>query len=162
MYSGGKIIRIDEIAVSRRTLHGHKTVLVGGCFDIFHYGHLHFLTEAKRKGDVLIVLLESDAFIEKSKHKKPVHTQIQRAELLAALVCVDEVILLPEMKDRDKEYKKIVQLIRPSVIAYTKGDSGLNKKTLLANEVKADLVEIDMLTSFSSSQLITYAPIFGN
>lgn len=159
MYSGGKIIRINDIAKLHPTDQGLKRVLVGGCFDIFHYGHLHFLTQAKKKGDRLIVLLESDIFIEKAKHKKPVHTQMQRAEMLAALTCVDTVVLLPEMKESDIEYKNIIKQIYPEVIAYSAGDAMRNKKEAIAQEMNAKLVEIDYISSFSSSQLINYAPI---
>ena len=54
-------------------------VLVGGCFDILHFGHLMFLKNAKEEGKVLVVLLESDEFIKKFKHREPVHKQNERA-----------------------------------------------------------------------------------
>ena len=77
----------------RKMMGGKKTVLVGGCFDILHYGHLRFLSQAKEKGEMLIVALESDTFIRKIKNKKPIHTQEQRAEILAHLNLVDMIIV---------------------------------------------------------------------
>lgn len=163
MYSDGKIIRLDEIAVLQsKTLANKRSVLVGGCFDLFHYGHHHFLSHAKQHGDTLIVLLESDTFIEKVKSKKPVHTQTQRAEILAALTYVDFIVLLPVMHDPNKEYQQIVHDIQPKVIAYSIGDKAFEKKKSIAETIGAKLIEINYLATFSSSQLITYATILGD
>jgi cytidyltransferase-like protein len=137
-----------------------KTVLAGGCFDILHYGHLYFIQKARLAGDSLILLLESDEFIRNIKKKVPVHTQQQRAELLAALGYVTYVILLPPLDSPDVEYENIVKQIHPSIIAYTKGDSQEDHKKKYAEKVHADILLIPYLESFSSSQLITYAPIF--
>jgi len=132
-----------------------KTVLAGGCFDILHYGHLYFIQKARLAGDALILLL-----IQTIKKKKPVHTQQQRAELLAALGYVDYVVLLPLLKKPDEEYERIVRQINPSIIAYTIGDIQEDHKKKFAQKVHADILLIPYLESFSSSSLITYAPIF--
>jgi len=137
-----------------------KIVLAGGCFDILHYGHIVFLQQARKAGDCLMLLLESDEFITAVKMKKPVHTQQQRAEMIAALGYVDYVVLLPYLKNPDNDYKDIVQDIHPTVIALTQGDSRESQKEKFADLVRAQVVIIPYLSSFSSSQLITYAPIF--
>lgn len=160
MNSGGKIVRMGDIATLQRQIGKKKSILAGGCFDIFHYGHHYFLSQAKQLGDVLVVLLESDAFIEKIKNKKPVHTQTQRAEILASLLYVDFVVLLEPMANPDKEYEEITKTIHPSVIVYTAGDRARSKKQTIASAIGADLKEIQFISAFSSSQLITYAPIF--
>ncbi len=144
------------------TPHAAETVLVGGCFDILHYGHLYFLKKARSAGDMLIILLESDTFIEEVKKKKPVHTQQQRAELLAALGYVDYVVVLPLLKNPDADYQKIVEDIKPAIIAYTTGDAQEHHKKIFAEKVGAKTLLVPYLDSFSSSQLITYAPIFRN
>lgn len=160
MNSGGKIVRVGDIATLARQIRSKKSVLVGGCFDIFHFGHHSFLSHAKQLGEILVVLLESDSFIEKIKHKKPVHTQIQRAEIMASLVYVDFVVLLEPMEKPDKEYEEITKKIHPAVIAYTAGDQALMKKKSIAESIGATLSEIQFISPFSSSQLITYASIF--
>ena len=137
-----------------------KIVLAGGCFDILHYGHVVFMQQAQAAGDSLVLLLESDEFIMKAKKKKPVHTQRQRAEILAALGYVDYVVELPFLVDPDIDYAKIIKEISPSIIAFTEGDSKKAQKMKFAHEVNAQAVTIPLLSSFSSSQLITYAPIF--
>lgn len=137
-----------------------KIVLAGGCFDILHYGHVVFMQKARAAGDILILLLESDKFITQIKKKKPVHTQQQRAQILAALGYVDYVVLLPFLKNPDREYEDIVKEIHPSVIAFTSPDSKESQKKKFAQAVHAEILSIPHLTLFSSSRLITYAPIF--
>ena len=137
-----------------------KIVLAGGCFDILHYGHVQFMQKARSAGDILVLLLESDEFISQVKKKIPVHTQQQRAEILAALGYVDYVILLPLLKNPDTDYERIVKEIHPSLIALTEGDSRESQKKVFAEMINATLLLIPYLSSFSSSQLITYAPIF--
>lgn len=151
-----KIIPLSALStLSERN--AQKTVLVGGCFDVMHYGHLSFLQKARLAGDFLIVLLESDSFIETIKKKKPVHTQRQRAEILAAIGYTDSIVLLPKLESPDKDYMAIVKQIHPQVIAYTAGDTQEKRKKELAKLVSSSTYEIPYLSSFSSSQLITYA-----
>jgi len=133
---------------------GKKTVLVGGCFDILHYGHLRFLSQAKEKGEMLIVALESDTFIRKIKNKKPIHTQEQRAEILAHLNLVDVIILLPLFTEKD--YFDMVRVIHPHAIALTKGDPHLLEKSKQALKVGASLIQIDFMKGYSSSYIQQY------
>src|SRR5271155_5547011 len=65
----GKIIHLKESKQLTNELHqqNQKMVLVGGCFDILHIGHITFLEEAKKQGDMLLVLLESDETITQTK-----------------------------------------------------------------------------------------------
>src|SRR5579864_7608887 len=88
-----------------------KIVLVGGCFDIIHFGHIQFLEKAKQTGDYLIVALEPDERIIDYKQRKPTHTQQERAYNLLALRAVDYVILLPTLQGFD-DYLKLVQSIK--------------------------------------------------
>ncbi len=103
-------------------------VLAGGVFDILHTGHLKFLTNAKREGDILFVLLENDKNVRKLKgENRPINPQKERASLLSNLVPVDYVVLLPDMKS-DKSYDKLISLIKPDVIAITQNDPGRKHK----------------------------------
>jgi len=124
-----------------------KKVLVGGCFDILHFGHVHFLKEAKKLGNYLIVLLESDKRIKKLKgYNRPFHNQDQRKEILESLKFVDEVVLTKdEMQDSD--YLEIIKKISPQVIAITKG----SKTKTHAKSIGAKIVEIDKIEGLSST-----------
>lgn len=127
-----------------------QKVLVGGCFDILHYGHLHFLKNAKKHGNYLVVLLESDARIKKLKgSNRPIHNQDQRREILESLKFVDEVILTKDQMT-DEDYKSLVIEINPNVIAISHGS-----KTKTHHEhVGAKVVEIDMIDGLSSTKII--------
>ncbi len=131
-----------------------KVVLVGGCFDVLHIGHIEFLNAAKNQGDYLIVALEPDTSIESYKKRKPIHTQLQRAKILSHLRDVDEVLLLPSLKGFEG-YKKLVQDIQPSVIGVTQGDPQLNNKKLQADGVGAKVLEVlTHVDGYSSSKII--------
>lgn len=76
---------------------GKKIVFTNGCFDLLHYGHVKYLQEAKRKGDILVVAVNSDASIRKLKGKeRPINNEKDRLRVMAALESVDYVILFKE------------------------------------------------------------------
>lgn len=131
-----------------------NAVLVGGCFDLLHYGHLKFLERAKALGAVLTIALEPDEKIQNSKGRNPIHSQKQRAEMLSHLQFVDEVILLPLLQGFE-EYLLLVQMLEPHYLAVTANDPQLLNKEKQAKAVGAELVSvIDYIAEFSSSKLI--------
>ena len=133
---------------------GKNIVLVGGCFDVLHYGHIEFLKKAKAAGDYLGVALEPDERILKYKHRKPIHNQKERAEILSAIRFVDKVILLPVLNGF-KDYNQLVRDIHPKVIAVTAGDPQLDNKKNQAVEVGATVETVmQRLNGFSSSSII--------
>lgn len=141
---GKKIINLTEAGRLAEKLHkSNKTiVLVGGVFDILHPGHIKFLLEAKKQGDVLFVALEADSTVSRLKGKdRPVHNQEERAVVLVSLTMVDHVILLPELKG-DKDYFAMVRGIKPNVIAVTAGDPQLENKKRQAKEVGGRVVVV--------------------
>lgn len=140
---------IDVLPQSKRS------VLVGGCFDILHPGHLHFLESAKKLGNFLAVMLESDDFIRKRKKREPVNSQAERAKNLAATEAVDQVIVLPYM-ETDSGYFGIIQLLKPKIIAVTKGDPLTITKKRQAEAVHARLeTATDRLKGFSTSKILS-------
>jgi D-beta-D-heptose 7-phosphate kinase/D-beta-D-heptose 1-phosphate adenosyltransferase len=85
-------LRLD--AVRRR---GGTVVATGGCFDVLHPGHISTLQQARRMGDVLVVLINSDASVRRLKgDTRPVQRAADRAAVLTALECVDEVIVFDD------------------------------------------------------------------
>ena len=129
-------------------------VLVGGCFDLLHYGHHTFLQHAKAQGDILIVALESDKHIKNKKKYQPVHTQQERAEILAALSYIDAIILLSYIPN-DSEYQKLVEHIHPSIIAISEGDPHKDKKQMQAARIGAKLKEVvRLIPRFSTRAII--------
>jgi len=130
-----------------------KKVLVGGCFDLLHFGHTSFLSAAKMLGDYLVVALESDENVRHSKGEtRPIHSQQQRKQMLESLKFVDDVLLLPPMKS-DVEYAKLVTDIHPAIIAVTEGDPMIEKKQAHASLVGAIVVTIPKIHTPSTSTL---------
>lgn len=129
-------------------------VLVGGCFDVLHFGHIQFLQAAKALGSILTIALEPDEKILLSKHRRPIHSQIQRAEILSHLRFVDEIILLPVLNDYE-EYLTLVLQLKPCYLAVTLGDTQLDNKRKQAEMIGAELkIVTDNISNFSSSHLI--------
>ena len=137
-----------------KNLNHKKTVLVGGCFDILHYGHINFLKKAKSKGDYLIVALESDENVRKLKGlKRPIHSQKLRREMLQSLEFVDKIIDLPIMQS-DLDYQKLVLKLKPDIIAVTDGDPILDIKRAQAETIDAKVVVIPKVKNVSTSDIV--------
>ncbi|MGL5054173.1 MAG: D-glycero-beta-D-manno-heptose 1-phosphate adenylyltransferase [Fusobacteriaceae bacterium] len=76
---------------------GKKVVFTNGCFDILHVGHLRYMNEAKRQGDVLIVGVNSDASVRRLKGEtRPINSENDRAEMLSGLEAVDFTVIFTE------------------------------------------------------------------
>jgi len=154
-----QIINIKSLSatpfLSLRKERQSKIVLVGGCFDIVHLGHLRFLEKAKKQGDILVILLESDENIKKIKGKnRPINNQSNRAEFLTKLKMVDYIIKLPMMKN-DEEYLKLVKKIKPKIIAVSEDDKNIVQKRGQARLVGAKLIKVtDLIKQQSTTKII--------
>ncbi|NAZ81363.1 adenylyltransferase/cytidyltransferase family protein [Kineococcus sp. R8] len=99
--------------VARVRAGGGTVVSTGGCFDVLHAGHVACLEAARRLGDALVVLLNSDASVRRLKGPgRPVNDQVDRARVLAALDCVDAVVVFDEDDPR-----AALDALRPDVWA---------------------------------------------
>lgn len=135
----GKILTIeDAVKVSKQArTKGRKIILAGGCFDILHLGHIAFLDAAKKQGDLLFILLESDENVRNKKGKgRPVNPQEDRSIVLSVLPSVDYIVPLRGMTKND-EYDKLIVQIKPDVIAMTKGEPGFEQRKRQASMVGA-------------------------
>lgn len=115
--SRGKVIGREEMALRRRriAIEGKTLVFTNGCFDILHAGHVGYLQQARDLGDYLAVGLNSDASTRRIKGpQRPLVPQEERALVVAALECVDFVIVFDE-----DTAEALVAELRPDV--YVKG-----------------------------------------
>ena len=147
--SVGKAIKISKQLKTK----GEKIVLAGGCFDILHLGHINFIKKAKEQGDVLILLLESDQSIrEKKGEERPINNQQVRAQILAAIIYVDYVVLLPKLENKD--YDAIISSISPAIIATTEGDLQRTHKERQGKIIGAVVVDvISTITDTSATKI---------
>ena len=96
-----KILSPDQLAPWREDLRRRavKVVATNGCFDILHAGHVTYLEAARQQGDLLIVGLNSDASVRQLKGpSRPINSQEDRARVLAALQCVDAVLIFNDLR----------------------------------------------------------------
>lgn len=108
-----KVIDRSELKdlITQLKKEGRKIVFTNGCFDIIHVGHVRYLSEAKRLGDILVIGLNSDSSVSRIKPGRPINSERERAEVLAALYMVDYVALF----DEDTPYE-LLKEIRPDVL----------------------------------------------
>ncbi|MEZ6073437.1 MAG: D-glycero-beta-D-manno-heptose 1-phosphate adenylyltransferase [Pirellulales bacterium] len=111
---GVKVVTLDQMELLARShrQQGRKIVFTNGCFDLLHVGHVSYLQEAARLGDVLVVAANSDASVRRLKGPtRPVIGESDRARMLAALACVDHVLVF----DEDTPHE-MLHRIRPDVL----------------------------------------------
>lgn len=146
-----KIIKDDKIG----SIKEKRKVLIGGCFDILHPGHFEFIKQAKKQGDCLILLLESDKNIHKLKGKDhPLNGQVVRAKNLLANTAVDYVVLLKPTVSNDY-YDNLVKSACPAIIAVTENDPLLEVKKKQARSVNGEVVIVMKRdTRYSTSSLL--------
>jgi rfaE bifunctional protein nucleotidyltransferase chain/domain len=101
----------ERIAEWRRA--GEPVVLANGCFDLLHVGHIRYLEGAKNLGGKLVVAINSDPSVRHIKgHGRPLMPDTERAEIIAALSCVDAVVVFDE-----PDVRSLIREIRPDVQA---------------------------------------------
>lgn len=102
-----------EALAGRLRSQGARLVLANGCFDLLHVGHLRYLQGARSLGDVLFVGLNGDDSVRKVKGPgRPLIPELERAELLSALACVDHVVIFHE-----ETAESLIRRLRPHVHA---------------------------------------------
>jgi len=131
---------------------GKRVVFTNGCFDILHPGHTRYLCSAKELGDFLVVALNSDHSVRMIKGpKRPILREQARAEILAALECVDLVLIF----DEDNPLMVISDLL-PDILV--KGGDWAEDEIIGADVVKkrgGEVKRIPFVTGFSTTDIIT-------
>ena len=113
----GKIIDAERAATISKELResGRRLVLTNGCFDLLHIGHARYLAAARQLGDALMVAINGDESVRTLKGEgRPLNTEAERAELIAALQSVDHVVIFPEVRATT-----LLEKVRPAI--YVKG-----------------------------------------
>lgn len=113
-WCAGKILSREQAAARAQELRdkGKRIITVNGSFDLLHPGHVTVLTEAKAQGDVLFVGLNTDASVKQYKGPdRPIVPEGERAAMLAALACVDYIVLF----DEPEIAREILLTVRPAV-----------------------------------------------
>jgi D-glycero-beta-D-manno-heptose 1-phosphate adenylyltransferase len=150
-----KIVDLEELADRCEKLRsaGKKIVATNGCFDLLHIGHTRYLQAARAFGDLLIVGLNGDGSVHKLKGAgRPITTESDRAEILAALECVDLVTIFPETRAT-----KFIAAASPAV--YVKGGDYTSEtldpeERAILKQIGTTIRLIPFETGYSTSGLI--------
>lgn len=139
----------DAMALERAQ--NHTIVSTNGCFDILHIGHVRYLQESKKQGDILVVYLNSDASVKRLKgDSRPINNESDRAEVLASLECVDYVVIFEEDTPCN-----LIEITKPDI--HTKGGD-YNPENLPETQViranGGDLVFINFVEGMSTTATI--------
>jgi len=150
---GTKITSLSSLKrkIERLKQNGKRIVFTNGCFDILHYGHTKYLQDAKTKGDYLVVAVNSDSSIKKIKAKnRPVVGQTDRLRVVAALGCVDFVILFNE-----DDPLKLIKSLKPDILV--KGSDWSKKRIVGADFVESyggKVLTVNLVKGRSTSSII--------
>jgi D-glycero-beta-D-manno-heptose 1-phosphate adenylyltransferase len=109
----GKVLTRHALAaaVAEERVHGRTVALANGVFDLLHVGHVRYLEGAAQEADVLVVGINDDASVRALKGAgRPILDDVSRAELIAALRCVDYVVVFPELT-----VEPLLELLKPDV-----------------------------------------------
>ena len=128
-----------------------KVIATNGCFDILHIGHIRSLQKAKSLGNILVIGLNSDASVKKIKGKdRPINNEKDRAEILAALSCIDFVSIFHE-----DTAEKFLEIVKPDI--YVKGGEYSVDILPEANIVKkygGEIFLVPMIPDSSTTKII--------
>ena len=137
--------KIKDIVTQRKN-EGKRVVFTNGCFDIIHAGHVRYLTEAKKLGDILVIGLNSDSSVSTIKPGRPIIPEQQRAEVLSALSMVDYVTLFNE----DTPYE-LIREIKPDILV--KG-ADWDLKNIVGNDIVKEVHTIPFVEGISTTEII--------
>ena len=146
-----RVLSWDQTASFVRTARAERrrVVFTNGVFDLLHPGHVRYLQHARNLGDLLVVGLNADVSVRKNKGPgRPITPQDERAEILAALECVDAVVIFEE--DTPAE---IVRLVQPDVLvkgADWPADQSVGRDTVEARGGRVVLVPVEQGHSTSA------------
>lgn len=149
----GTIVSLAELQPVREQLRaaGQTVVFTNGCFDLLHPGHVRYLQQARALGDVLIVALNSDHAVQALKGKtRPILKEHERAEVMAALGCVDYVLIFDDISPQ-----ATIAALLPDILVKG-GDWGV-EQIIGAEEVTAaggQVMSLSFIEGVSTSEVI--------
>ena len=140
-------MKLPTLKRKLKSLRRKKIVFTNGCFDLLHLGHVRYLEEAKTKGDVLIVGLNSDKSVRRIKQKgRPIMPEVSRAAVLAALASVDYVVLFDEATPL-----KLISAVKPDILV--KG-ADYRGKDVVGKSVARRTLLIKFTKGYSTSKIV--------
>lgn len=141
MKTDNKIVAYGNLQeIREKTRKSGKTIVfTTGCYDILHLGHVLHFNYCKTKGDLLLVSVGNDSTVRDLKgSSRPFNSERFRARLVAALECVDDVVISEESGILD--HVRLMELLKPDFYVVPVSDSFLDEKRLLASQNDCTLI----------------------
>lgn len=136
---------------------GRHVVIVTGCFDLLHMGHVKFLKQAKSSGDALVVGIEDDDRVCAFKGIfRPINSILQRVEVMEALTFVDFVFIISGSPNADLKmfYKRLHKYLGADALAITEGDPDVQAKKEQIEAAGGELITTCSLVNASTTSII--------
>ena len=154
------ILSMEEaiLRFGREKRNGRRVVFTNGCFDLLHPGHIQSLEQARALGDLLVVAINGDASVRELKGAgRPVLPELERAEILASLECVDAVVIFNELTPRE-----IIAALLPDVLV--KGGDWPGDQIVGREEVEAAggcVVSVPVIGGYSTTAILDKMRVAG-
>lgn len=132
-----------------------RLLLISGCFDLLHLGHLRFIHEAKKNVpddvDLLIAVLSDNEVSRRKGEKRPIFNLEERVEMLTYLSDVEYVL---PWDGTWEELREFTGILKPKYMAVVDGDPGLENKKAFMKKIGAELITIRRIEGFSTSHIV--------
>ena len=165
------IIKYNDLERIRKENEDKKIVLTIGTFDLFHYEHLRYLQDAKKLGDILVVIVKNNALASKKGENRPIIDEKQRIAIIDELRCVDYAILTNEMVSLEEiknmfgpqdetttqflsNFYPIIEILHPDILYHEDTTSLQPARVLLAEKFNIQLIERHRTAIVSTSKII--------
>lgn len=125
-----------------------KTVLVSGCFDLMHFGHVQFLQDAAALGDRLVVCVAGEAPLAQHKGRFPAIPTEHKAAILKEFECVDDVVIATKAVKKGMDFVPYLNSIRPDILAVTTDDQYIQEKRILCKSRGIEYVSLPKRLDF--------------
>lgn len=157
MHKNPKIMSLADAAAKVKSVQatGKKVGFTNGCFDLLHLGHLASIQQAKSLCDFLVVAVNTDVSVRKLKGPtRPVHDETTRTEILAALACVDLVVLFGD-NGSDTTAISVVDALRPNIMGKEGYTIDRWPEAQFAQKYGCEIVTLNRIDGYSTTHLVT-------
>lgn len=147
------IIDINDLKMIREKNISKKIVLLKGSFDLLHTGHIYMMEQAKKYGDILVVIVKPNIAIKSKGSDRPIIDELDRVLQVDSIKFVDYTILAnQDIKKYDykdiknlqtNRYCEIVNELKPDILVHPKGHTNPNELEKLYNKLNTKIIEIE-------------------
>lgn len=166
------IVNYNDLEKIKGSHKGHKIVLTIGSFDLFHYEHLRYLQDAKKLGDILVVVVKSDEVVRQKSKDRPIITDDQRIFIVDALACVDYCVMCNTLAKEDeiinlfgenldaktlewlKNFWPIINKLKPNILYHEDSSSLQKARELVSQKLGLKLISRHRTAIISTTKII--------